>query len=197
HPFAPKSDQNYHTLAGQLRYQYKTLRLSAASHADYNTNSTVFTAFSSQSRVNSGSASWIPRAWLSLDTSYSKLHLNTVGGIAYFASSQLVSGQSYYISNIHSGYLGLRLALKRLATIYLGYSIVQDTGDGRSNPLGSGAGSTLPALVAAQTYPMRFQSPVARVSFRLAEKVRVNFGYQRYGFRDDFYSQQDYWSNTG
>ncbi|MGD0498122.1 MAG: hypothetical protein ABSC23_06775 [Bryobacteraceae bacterium] len=197
HPFAPKSDQSYHTLAGQLRYQYKTLRLSAASHADYNTNSTAFTAFSSQSRVNTGSAYWAPLAWMSLDASYSKLHLNTVGGIAYFAGPQLVSGQSYYISNIHSGNFGLRLALKKLATAYLGYSIVQDTGDGRGNPLGSGAGSTLPALEAAQTYPMRFQSPLARLSFRLSEKARVNLGYQRYGFRDDFHSQQDYRSDTG
>jgi hypothetical protein len=87
--------------------------------------------------------------------------------------------------------------LKRLATIYLGYSIVQDTGDGRGDPLGGGAGSNLPALEAAQTYPMQFQSPLARLSFRLSEKARVNVGYQRYGFRDDFHSQQDYRSNTG
>jgi len=197
HPFAPKSDQNYHALSAQLRYQYKTLRLSAASRADYNANSTSLTAFSSHSRVDSGSGSWAPLPWLSMDASYSKLHLNTVGGIAYFAGPQLTSGQSYYISNIHSGNLGVRLALRKLATFYLGYSIVQDTGDGRGNPLGSGGGSILPALAAAQTYPMRFQSPLARISFRLAEKVRVNFGYQRYGFRDDFHNERDYRSNTG
>ena len=197
-PFAAKSERSYHTIAGQLRYQFKTLRLSAASHADYNTNSTAFSAFSSQARVYTGSASWAPLAWLSLDASYSKLHLNTVGGIAYFAGAQFVSGeQSYYVSNIHSGNLGLRLALKRLATIYLGYSIVQDTGDGRGDPLGGGAGSNLPALEAAQTYPMQFQSPLARLSFRLSEKARANVGYQQYWFRDDFHSQQDYRSNTG
>jgi hypothetical protein len=197
HPFAPKSDQGYHTVAGQLQYQHKTLRLSAVSRADYNTNSTAVTAFSSQSRVNSASASWSPLAWLSWDASYSKLHLNTLGGIAYFAGSQFDSGQSYYVSNIHSGNLGLRLTAKKLATFYLGYSIVQDTGDGRTNPLGSGAGSNLPTLQAAQTYPMRFQTPLIRLSFRAAEKVRVNFGYQWYGFRDDFYNQQGYRSNTG
>jgi len=197
HPFAPKSDQDYHTIGGQLRYQYKTLRLAAGSKADYNTNSTALTAFSSQSRVTSASGVWAPRGWLSCDVSYSKMHLNTVGGIAYFANSQLESGQSDYISNIHSGNLGLQLAAKRLATFYLGYSIVQDTGDGRSNPLGSGAASNLPAFAAAQTYPMRFQTPLARISVRLTEKARVNFGYQRYGFRDDFYGQQNYRSNTG
>jgi len=196
-PFAAKSDRNYHAIAGQLRYRYRTLRLSAGSHADYNTNSTALTAYSSQSRVNTGSASWAAKAWLSVDASYSKLHLNTMGGIAYFAGPQLVSGESYYISNIHSGNLGFRLALKKLAACYLGYSIVQDTGDGRANPFGNGAGSSLPAFQAAQTYPMRFQSPMARVSFRIVEKVRVNVAYQRYGFRDDFHSQQDYGSNTG
>ncbi len=197
HPFAAKSDQNYHTIVGRLAYQYKSVRLSAASHADYNTNSTSLTAYSSQSRVNSASASWGALAWLSLDASYSKLHLNTVGGIAYFAGPQLVSGESYYISNIHSGNLGVRMVLKKLATCYLGYSIVQDTGDGRGNPLGSGTGSSLPAFQAAQTYPMRFQSPMARVSVRLVENVRANAGYQRYGFRDDFHSLQDYGGNTG
>jgi len=197
HPFAAKSDQNYHTLLGHLRYQYKSLRLLAASHADYNTNSTAFTAYSSKSRVNSASASWAPLGWLALDASYSKLHLDTVGGIAYFAGAQLASGQSYYIGNIHSGSLGVRVVLKKLATCYLGYSIVQDTGDGRGNPFGNATGSSLPAFQAAQTYPIRFQSPMARVSIRLVENVRANFGYQRYGFRDDFHSLQDFGSNTG
>jgi len=196
-PFAAKSDRGYHTIVGQLRYQFKSLRLSAASHADYNSNSTAFTAYSSQSRANTGSASWAALAWLSLDASYSKLHLNTVGGIAYFAGPQLASGESYYVSNIHSGNLGFRMVFTKLATCYLGYSIVQDTGDGRGNPFGNGTGSTLPTFQAAQTYPMRFQSPMARVSFRLMENLRANFGYQRYGFRDDFHSQQDYGSNTG
>jgi len=197
HPFAAKSDRNYHTILGQLRYQYKTVRLSASSHADYDTNSTALTAYSSQSRVNSASASWGALAWLSLDTSYSKLHLNNVGGIAYFAGPQLFSGESYYVSNIHSGNLGVRVVLKKLATFYLGYSIIQDMGDGRGNPFGGGTGSSLPAFQAAQTYPMRFQSPMARVSVRLVENVRANVGYQRYGFRDDFHSLQDYESNTG
>jgi hypothetical protein len=197
-PFTAKSDRSYHAIAAQLRYQFRTLRFGAASRADYNANSTTFSAFSSQARVQTASASWAPLAVLSVDASYSKMHLNTIGGIAYFASAQLVSGeQSYYVSNIHSGYLGLRLALKNLATIYLGYSIVQDTGDGRGDPYSGHIASSLPALQAAQTYPMRFQSPLARISFRLSEKVRVNAGYQRYGFRDDFHSQQDYGGNTG
>ncbi len=40
--------------------------------------------------------------WFSLDAGYSKLHLNTAGGIDYFASGQFITGQqSIYISNLH------------------------------------------------------------------------------------------------
>jgi hypothetical protein len=74
---------------------------------------------------------------------------------------------------------------------------VQDTGDGRSNPLGNQVDASLPALEAAQTFPMRFQSPIAHLSFRLAEKVRLNVGYQYYGYREDFYMDQNYRASTG
>jgi hypothetical protein len=197
-PFAPKSDGAYHAFTGRVRYKLRNLDLTAWSHADYNVNAVSLTAYSSHARTYAASASWTPVSWLGLDASYSKLHLDTLGGIAYFAGPLSVQGeQSYYVSNIHSANLGVRFEVKRLASVYVGYSIVQDTGDGRSNPLGNQVDASLPALEAAQTFPMRFQSPIAHLSFRLAEKVRLNVGYQYYGYREDFYMDQNYRASTG
>jgi hypothetical protein len=197
-PFAPKSDANYHVIEGRVEYKLKTLQLSASSNADYNVNSITLSAYSSHARTYSAAASWSPVHWLALDASYSKLHLDTVGGIAYFANAQFISGdQSYYISNIHSGNLGVRIPVHRRADLYFGYNQVQDTGDGRSTPLGGNLNVTLPSFRAAQTFPLRFASPLARLSIRLNERIRWNAGYQYYGYREDFYSQENYRAHTG
>jgi hypothetical protein len=197
-PFAPKSDANYHVIEGRVEYKLKTLQLSASTNADYNVNSVSLSSYSSHARTYSAAVSWTPLRWFALDASYSKLHLNTVGGIAYFANAQFINtDQSYYISNIHTGYLGLRIPVRKRADLYLGYSQVQDTGDGRSNPLGGNLNVSLPALRAAQTFPLRFVSPLARLSIRLSERIRWNVGYQYYGYREDFYSQENYRAHTG
>jgi hypothetical protein len=106
--------------------------------------------------------------------------------------------QSYFFSNIHAANLGVRfLMLKKRADLYLGYNHVQDTGDGRSNPLGPGIGSALPAFQAAQTLPLTYQSPLARVSVRITERLRWNVGYQYYGYREQFYPGMDFRAHTG
>lgn len=196
-PFAAKSDGSFHALTARIRYKWRTLDLTAWSHADYNVNAVSLTAYSAHARTYAASASWTPVSWLGLDASYSKLHLDTIGGIAYFAGPLSVQGgRSYYVSNIHSANLGVRFAVKA-ASLYVGYSIVQDTGDGRADPAGIPVGTSLPAFQTAQTFPMRFQSPIARLSFRVAEKVRVNVGYQYYGYRENFFATQNYRANTG
>ena len=197
-PFTPVSDKNYHALGAKLNYRWKTLQISASSRANYNTNSVSLSSYSSHSRTYSASASWTPLEWFSLDAGYTKLHLNTVGGLAYFLSARLVQGdQSYFFSNLHAGNLGVRFSLRKRADLYLGYSHVQDTGDGRTTLLGGGIGSALPAFEAAQTFPLTFQSPLARLSFRLSPKVRWNAGFQYYGYHEQFYNTRNYRANTG
>jgi len=197
-PFAPKSDGNYHDLGARAEYRHKSLLLSAYAKSDYNTNAVSFSAFASRSRTYSANASWTPREWLSFDVGYTKLHLYTVGGIAYFVDLNLVPGeQSLYFSNLHTGTAGVRFSMGRRADLYVAYSRVQDTGDGRSTPDGSGIGSSLPAFQAAQTFPVLFQSPLARFSFKLSERVRWNVGYQYYGYREDFDRTLGYRANTG
>ncbi len=192
-----------------MQYKVKNLTLSFQTHANYNVNSVSLSTYASHARNYSANASWMPRDWFSLDAGYSKLHLNTVGGIAYFSTGQFVQGQqSYFFSNIHAANLGVRFLLPRKrADLYLGYNHVQDTGDGRSNPF---CNCTLtPTLVvsvpppvttpflaapaaflAAQTLPLAYRSPLARFSLKITERLRWNVGYQYYGY-------QNFRSHTG
>jgi hypothetical protein len=198
HPFTPQSDGNYHTLGGQARYRHKTLSLSISSRADYNFNTTSLTSYSIRTRTYSVDGSWTPRNWVSLDLSYSKLHVDSLGGIAYFAGAlnPLVQ-QSLFLSNLHTATLQARFSLNRRVDLFVGYSRVQDTGDGRAAPTDGPAFATLPAIQAAQTFPVTYQAPSARLSIKINNKLRWNAGYQYYGYQDRFYVYNNYRANTG
>jgi hypothetical protein len=145
------------------------------------------------------------RPWASLDGSYSKLHLDTIGGIVFFAglpqfsTAQQITSQSIYVSNIHAVNLGFRFALSKWADLYVGYNLTKDTGDGRSSlaPQPTAVGQL---LYNAQTFPLTYQSPLARISLRITEKLRYNVGYQYYGYNEQFglfSTYQDFHANTG
>jgi hypothetical protein len=85
HPFAPISLGNYDIIRARAQYRKKNYTLGASYLENYNNNSISITAYSSHSRTYTGSASWNAKSWLSVDASYSKLHLDTVGGLAFFA----------------------------------------------------------------------------------------------------------------
>jgi hypothetical protein len=192
-PFAPKSDKNYQTLNARVQYKKKSLMLSAYAQTNYNNDSISLTAYSSHARTYAANVSWAPLGWLSFNADYAKLHLDTLGGLSFFDSGELLQNQySLYISNLHTGNIGLRFALAKRADLYAGYSHIQDTGDGRDNPLGTGFGTTIPAFQAAQTFPMKYLSPLARVSVRISDRIRWNVGYQYYGYHEDFFASGDF-----
>ena len=196
-PFTPKGDKDYNVLIGRVSYKLKNLQLLGTSRSDYNDNSVTVTAYSSHTRIYSGSASWNPRSWFGVDATYSKAHVDTLGGIDFFAESQLFENQvSHYVSNIHSGTLAAHLSWKR-ADLYLGYSHIQDTGDGRISPASTIIGPDLAAFQTAQTFPLRFESPLVRLSLRISERVRWNAGYQYFGYRENFSAGENYIANTG
>lgn len=196
-PFTPKSDRDYTALTGRIQYKHKSLQLAAWTHSDYNANSVTLSSFSSHTRTYAGSASWSPRSWFGFDAAYSKIHVDTLGGITFFANAQLFPNQvSYYISNLHSGTFDAHLSLKR-ADLYLGFSRVQDTGDGRTSPTATIIGPSLAAFQTAQTFPLKFQSPLGRLSVRISERVRWNFGYQYFGYHEDFFGGENYLAHTG
>jgi hypothetical protein len=199
-PLTPISERNYHALDGRVRYKLKKVLLSASAQENYNVNSVSLSSYASHARTYSGDASWSPKDWFSLDASYSKLHLNTAGGIAYFASGQFFTGQqSIYVSNLHVANLTAHFDIRKHADLFVGYSHTQDTGDGRPliyDPF-TGQPTAPSAFYTAQTYPLRFLSPMGRLSVRINQKLRWNVGYQYYGYNAEFYSNLNYHAHTG
>lgn len=196
-PIFPASERNYHAVGARLQYQARTLRFAAYARTNYNTNSVSLTSFSSRARNYAGEVSWIPSARLSIDASYSKLHLDTAGGIAFFANAELIRGTSFYLSNIHHGSITAHTALSSRIDLLAGYSRVQDAGDGTRPAPGTGVGVVAAAFQAVQTFPLVYESPFARISIRLHEKLRWNAGYQHYHYREDFAQSQNYRATTG
>lgn len=195
-PIYPIAEKNYHTFHGRVQYRAGSLLVAATAQADYNVNSVSISSFSSQSRSYGTETAWTPKPWLTFDATYSKLHLNTVGGLAYFVDSTLITGtESLYISNLHFANVGVRLAAGKRADIYLGYSRVQDTGDGRSTAAGDGT-NPVTAFDVAQTYPLLYDTPLARVTVPLKAKLRFNLGWQYYRYNEQFLTIRDYHANT-
>jgi hypothetical protein len=203
HPFTPVSLKEYHAIRVKTQYRRKNLMLGAAFQENYNNNSIVVTSYSSHARSYSADASWTAKSGVSLDASYSKLHLDTAGGVAFFAGTPrplFVTGlESVFVSNIHALNLGVRVAPVKRADLYLGYSLIRDTGDGRSAPAPQ-ANATAQLLYNVQTFPLTYQAPQVRLSVRIAEKLRWNAGYQYYGYHEKFgvlSVNQNYRANTG
>lgn len=187
----PVSDKDYHALSARAQYRTRRLFLSASARTFYNFSSVSLSVHSARNRNYSGDASFTATSWLSFDASYAKLHTDTLTGIAYFATGDLVKDRSLYVSNIHTGMLGARLSFKDRATFYGGFSRVQDVGSDYRLP------TVIPAFFNAQTYPLTFDSPLARVSLRVTPKIRWNAGYQFYRYRDDVVALQNYRAHTG
>ncbi len=228
HPLTPQSPAHFQTLGGRVAYRLKKLQLSAQYKEIYNANPQFgFLIASSHSRNYNAGASWAPKGWITLDASYSQQHIDSNSFLAFFSGltrPQLTTGQSIYLSNIHAGNLGVQIGIGRRANLYLGYSIVKDTGDGRATPsptvsgipLGSIGGPvviggresglpivsdpTIPILASVQTFPLTYQSPLARLSFKISPKVRWNVGWQFYDYNELFHVfgyNQDFHANTG
>jgi hypothetical protein len=196
-PFTPKSDENYSTVAASVRYRLKSLQLSALTHSDYNLNSVTLSSYSSHARTYSASASWALRSKLSIDASFSKLHVDTLGGIAFFANSQFFANEvSEYISNLYAGTLGVHYGYRRI-DLYCGYNHVQDVGDGRGSAVSGNVGPNLAAFQTAQTFPLRFLAPSGRLSVRISERLRWNAGYQYFGYSETFSVGENYLAHTG
>jgi predicted porin len=200
-PFTPVSDGNYHALGGRVEYRVKNLALNAGYKENYNNNSVSLTAYSSHSRDYTTGASWTPHDWFTLDATYSKLHLDSLSGILFFAGPEQLSSNQVYISNIHAANLGARFVLKKRVDLYVGYNITRDTGDGRANPASPGATDPVNLIFTpVQTFPLNYQSPQARVSIQLRPKLRWNAGWQFYNYHEDFgllSLYQGYHANTG
>ena len=211
-PFYPTSERNYHALGGRIQYRHRRSgwTLSAHSRANYNFNSASLLSHSSRSRIYAADVSYMPPGGrFSVDAGYSKLHQDTLTGIAYFYNRRLTTDRSAYGSNIHSGHALIRMPLGELVAFTLGYTRVQDRGDASrpalARPFVPGLPTPVlePGQLAISSWPLSFESPMARLTIQPPRRwgalnaFRWNIGYQFYRYGEDVLPVQNYRAHTG
>src|ERR1043166_2231827 len=142
-----------------------------------------------KSRVFTSSVDWVPSSKLSFSGGYNYNWLNSDAVINYsYAVPPIPAG---FVGNTQSGLTGHSLyyvrnnffyfdAVAQLfprMTLYAAYRINKDTGQGDllCNPIGG---------TVITSYPMSFQSPEARLSYRFNRRLEWNVGYQYYGYNE-------------
>ena len=137
-----------------------------------------------KSRVFTSSVEWTAHPDLSFSAAYNNnwAESDTVVRYAYSvppasAAQGGVLGRSLYFSRNHYFSFDTVARPFRRVTVYAAYRINKDSGQGDRLPdLANGL------LVAS--YPMSFQSPEARVAFRVNRKVDLNLGYSYYNYNE-------------
>jgi hypothetical protein len=191
-PFYATSDKDYHAFGARLEYKQKFFRLATQARSGANFNSVSLFRHSSRTRNYTVDGSWTPNSKFAVDAGYQKLHLDTLTGIAYFLNfTQIAGDSSFFVSNVHAAHLGLRYVLLKRLDVYTGFASSRDNGAGKAGF------TTLESLLSAQAFPLNYVSPQLRLSFRIHEKLRANFGYQYYDYSEKILAQQDYRAHTG
>lgn len=136
----------------------------------------------SRTRIFSSSVDWTPRTdlWLTAGYTYSHQTSNTdiimPVGTPIFPTTRFLFGVSEYYSRDSHFFFDINVRPHRRVSLFASYRINDDRGQGdrvQSRPQDI-----------ISSYPMRFQTPEARVAIRLTRNVDWNIGYQYYSYRE-------------
>ena len=200
-PFTPRNDKDFHSETVRVQYRKKGFTIGGRFKSRNNNNAASLINHSSQSRYWSANASWTdPDGLLMFDAGYTKLEIDTASGIFNFfdQTDSAPEARTFYTSNLNTLYFSSRLRPHKRATIYLGYNIAKDTGDDRGAP--AFADGLVPAYTNFSfdgtnfynSFPLTYQSPSARLSIALHERLSWNFGWQFYNYDERFIGDQNY-----
>ena len=131
-----------------------------------------------KTRVFSSTVDWTASSKLSFSGGYSNNWVNSDALIDYYYNGvRHPNSHSLYFMRNHFFYLDTVARPFPRVTLYAAYRINKDTGQGNllSNPT---AGTVI------ASYPMSFQSPEARLSYRFNRRLEWNVGYQFYNYNE-------------
>jgi hypothetical protein len=133
-----------------------------------------------KSRIFSSSLDWTTTPRFSISTGYNYHWINSKAILDYFFNSvQHQLGNSLYFVRNNFFYVESVARITSRVTLFTGYHINKDNGQGNriANPTG-----TPGTLIAS--YPMSFQSPEARLAIKLNHRLDWNVGYQYYNYNE-------------
>ncbi len=137
-------------------------------------------SLSIKSRVFTSAVDWSVTPRLSVNAGYNYSWINSNAVIQYFFNGvSHPQGRSLYYMRNNFFYIDTVSQLTPRATLYLGYRINKDNGQGNrvTDPTGN------PGFLVT-SYPMSFQSPETRLAIRLHRRLDWNIGYQYYNYRE-------------
>ena len=133
-----------------------------------------------KSRIFTTSVDWNTNSRLQLNGGYTYHWINSNAVVEYFYNSvQHPFGRSLYYVRNNFFFIDAVAQLAPRVTLFAAYRINRDTGQG--NRLADPTGN--PGFLVA-SYPMSFQSPEARVAFKLHQRLDWNVGYQYYNYNE-------------
>lgn len=154
-----------------------------------NLDSTPFSVDIS-SRIFGGSIDYAPHARLSLSGGYTYTRLTTDAEILYFAGlpgNRFATGRSQFYLRDSFFYFNALAQLHRRVTAFASYRVNDDGGQGArvSNDVGG---------LFIRSLPFTFQTPEAKLIFKLGRRLDWNVGYQYYAYKEKppFNTGQDY-----
>jgi len=133
-----------------------------------------------KSRIFASSVDWNPNSKVSVSTGYNYNWINSDAVVEYFFNSiGHPQGHSLYYVRNNFFFLDTTTQLFPRLTLFASYRINKDNGQG--NRVADPAGTPGNLL---SSYPMSYQSPEARVAFKINHRLDWNFGYQYYNYNE-------------
>jgi hypothetical protein len=133
-----------------------------------------------KSRVFTSAVDWTVNPRLSVNAGYNYNWINSNAVVNYFFNGvNHPEGRSLYFLRNNFFFVDTVSQITPRATLYVGYRINKDNGQGNrvSDPTGN------PGFLVT-SYPMSFQSPEGRLAIRLHRRLDWNVGYQYYNYNE-------------
>lgn len=142
----------------------------------------VDTTLTVSTRIFSASVDWSPKSELSLSAGYTYNHQTSSAdiivpiGTPLFPTTRFLQGVSEYYMRDSYFYFDVHARPLNRVSLYASYRINDDQGQGNRI-------ETRPQDF-INSYPMRFNTPEARIAIRLTKHIDWNIGYQYYSYRE-------------
>ena len=186
--FSRIGNYDYTNFRAKTRYSFnKKLTLNLAVITRNNANPSEIAGVSlqdfsaqTQSRTFTSSVDWNPNSRVSVSTGYNYNWINSDSVINFFFNGiNHPEGHSLYYGRNNFFFSDLTAQLMPRLSLFMSYRINKDNGQGNriADPIG-----TPGTLISS--YPMSFQSPEGRLSFRFNRYLDWNVGYQYYNYNE-------------
>lgn len=202
-PLAPVSNRRFHAERARIRWRSGALTASGFFTNEINNNPALLTNFNARRRSGGSQVSWVdPDGKITIDGGYSWLHADSSAGIFNLVNPG-TAARTLYTSNLHTLNFSTRLRLPRGSTLYLGYTLAKDTGDGRDTS--STTGDFVPTFPSFSfdganflvSLPLTYQSPQVRLTIPITERLGWNVSWQFYSYDERFTTEQNYRAHVG